>query len=67
MPAITVADVLVLPRLPRLDSADTAFRPVRRLTTAQNGVEGEGFQVRRAFAGVLPIELDPFIYMDAAG
>jgi redox-sensitive bicupin YhaK (pirin superfamily) len=67
MPAITVDNVLVLPRLPELDPADTAFRPVRRLTTAQYGVEGEGFQVRRAFAGVLPTELDPFIHMDHIG
>lgn len=60
-------DVLVLPRLPELDPAGTAFRPVRRLTTAQIGFEGEGFPVRRAFAGVLSTELDPFIHMDHIG
>ena len=54
MPAITVDDVLVLPRLPQLDAASTKFRPVRRLTTAPSGFEGEGFPVRRAFAGVPP-------------
>ncbi|GGK85122.1 hypothetical protein GCM10012284_19300 [Mangrovihabitans endophyticus] len=31
MPAITVDDVLVLPRLPRLDPATTTVRPVHRL------------------------------------
>jgi redox-sensitive bicupin YhaK (pirin superfamily) len=67
MPAITVDNVLVLPRLPELAPAGTAFRPVHRLTSAQYGVEGEGFQVRRAFAGVLPTELDPFIHMDHIG
>lgn len=67
MPAITVDDVLVLPRLPRLDPATTEFRAVRRLTTAPQGYEGEGFPVRRAFAGVPMSELDPFIHLDQMG
>ncbi|SCL73926.1 pirin family protein [Micromonospora peucetia] len=66
MPAITVDNVLVLPRLPRLDES-TAFRPVQRLTTAPSGYEGEGFPVRRAFAGVPVTELDPFIHLDQMG
>jgi redox-sensitive bicupin YhaK (pirin superfamily) len=66
MPAITVDDVLVLPRLPQLDTS-TTFRPVRRLTTAPSGYEGEGFPVRRAFAGVPLEELDPFIHLDQMG
>ncbi|NGM11364.1 pirin family protein [Verrucosispora sioxanthis] len=66
MPAITVDNVLVLPRLPRLDES-TAFRPVRRLTTAPSGFEGEGFPVRKAFAGVPMSELDPFIMLDQMG
>jgi redox-sensitive bicupin YhaK (pirin superfamily) len=67
MPAITVDDVLVLPRLPQLDPAVTAYRPVSRLTTAPSGYEGEGFPVRRAFAGVTMPELDPFIHLDQMG
>ena len=67
MPAITVDDVLVLPRLPRLDPTTTVLRPVRRLTTAPSGYEGEGFPVRRAFAGVPVNELDPFIHLDQMG
>jgi len=67
MPAITVDDVLVLPRLPKLDEATTRHRPVRRLTTAPTGYEGEGFPVRRAFAGVPHSELDPFIHLDQMG
>ena len=67
MPAITVDDVLVLPRLPQLDPATTTYRPVRRLTTAPTGYEGEGFPVRRAFAGVPMNELDPFIHLDQMG
>ncbi|MFC7276894.1 pirin family protein [Paractinoplanes rhizophilus] len=64
MPAITVDDVLVLPRL---GTVTGAFRPVRRLTTAPSGYEGEGFPVRRAFAGVPVNELDPFIHLDQMG
>jgi quercetin 2,3-dioxygenase len=67
MPAITVDDVLVLPRLPKIDPAATTFRPVHRLTTAPSGYEGEGFPVRRAFAGVPVTELDPFIHLDQMG
>ena len=66
MPAITVDDVLVLPRLPELP-VETSFRPVRRLTTAPSGYEGEGFPVRRSFAGVPLNELDPFIHLDQMG
>jgi quercetin 2,3-dioxygenase len=66
MPAITVDDVLVLPRLPEVD-ASAAPRKVRRLTTAPTGYEGEGFPVRRAFAGVPLTELDPFIHLDQMG
>ncbi|MEU7908261.1 pirin family protein [Actinoplanes sp. NPDC049118] len=67
MPAITVDDVLVLPRLPQPDPATTSYRPVHRLTTAPSGYEGEGFPVRRAFAGVPTNELDPFIHLDQMG
>jgi len=67
MPAITVDDVFVLPRLPKLDAATTEFRAVRRLITAPSGFEGEGFPVRRAFAGVPLTELDPFIHLDQMG
>lgn len=67
MPAITVDDVLVLPRVGRLDEATTSYREARRVITAPSGVEGEGFPVRRAFAGVPYEELDPFIHLDQMG
>jgi redox-sensitive bicupin YhaK (pirin superfamily) len=67
MPAVTVDDVLVLPRLPVLDPATTSYRDVRRLITAPSGYEGEGFPVRRAFAGVPLDELDPFVHLDQMG
>jgi redox-sensitive bicupin YhaK (pirin superfamily) len=37
------------------------------VTTAPSGFEGEGFPVRRAFAGVDRRYLDPFIHMDQMG
>jgi hypothetical protein len=40
---------------------------VRALTTAPQGFEGEGFPVRRAFAGISKAALDPFIMMDQMG
>jgi redox-sensitive bicupin YhaK (pirin superfamily) len=67
MPAVTVDDVLVLPRLPALDPTATTYRDVRRVVTAPSGFEGEGFPVRRAFAGVPLDELDPFIHLDQMG
>ena len=66
MPAIT-ADVLTLPRIADPDPATTTQRRVRSVTTAPTGYEGEGFPVRRAFAGVPMAELDPFIHMDQMG
>ena len=66
MPAITVNDITELKRLPR--AADSAtVRPVRAVVTAPGGFEGEGFPVRRAFAGVDLTDLDPFIHMDQMG
>ncbi len=65
MPAVT-ADTLTLPRLAE-PGPDETERPVVRVTTAPSGFEGEGFPVRRAFAGVPVEELDPFIHMDQMG
>ncbi|WP_214408505.1 pirin family protein [Sphaerisporangium fuscum] len=66
MPAIT-ANTLTLPRVATPDPAVVAQRPVRSVTTAPSGFEGEGFPVRRAFAGVPASVLDPFIMMDQMG
>lgn len=66
MPAVTVDDILTLPRLPEPDAA-AADRPVVSVTKAPSGFEGEGFPVRRAFAGVDLARLDPFIHMDQMG
>ena len=67
MPAVTVDDVLSLPRVTRPDTATARGRPVLGVTTAPGGFEGEGFPVRRAFAGVDRALLDPFVHMDQMG
>ena len=67
MPAVIVDDITVLPRIPQPDPTVTTQRPVRSITTAPRGFEGEGFPVRRAFAGVDLMDLDPFIHLDQMG
>ncbi|MDZ7931419.1 pirin family protein [Rhodococcus sp. NPDC076796] len=66
MPAVTVDNILALPRISMPD-ATAVPRPVRSVTTAPTGYEGEGFPVRRAFAGLDMSSLDPFIHMDQMG
>ena len=65
MPAIS-ADTVALPRIPEpgLEALD---RQVISVTTAPSGFEGEGFPVRRAFAGVDLRTIDPFVHMDQIG
>lgn len=65
MPAIS-ADTLTLPRIPDIDPT-AVDRPVRSVTTGPTGFEGEGFPVRRAFAGATHADIDPFIMMDQMG
>jgi quercetin 2,3-dioxygenase len=64
MPAVTVENILVLPRVAEPSGAE---REVLSVTTAPSGLEGEGFPVRRAFAGVDLKLLDPFVHMDQMG
>ncbi|MFW0872506.1 pirin family protein [Rhodococcoides corynebacterioides] len=66
MPAVTVDNVLALPRLDT-PGPDAVSRPIRTVSTAPTGYEGEGFPVRRAFAGIDMARLDPFIHMDQMG
>ncbi|MFD4523735.1 pirin family protein [Streptomyces sp. NPDC058470] len=65
MPAVTVENPLALPRV--VAPAEAVARPVLTVTTAPGGFEGEGFPVRRAFAGINYRHLDPFIMMDQMG
>jgi redox-sensitive bicupin YhaK (pirin superfamily) len=67
MPAVVVDDITVLPRIPEPDPTVARQRPVRSVTSAPHGFEGEGFPVRRAFAGVDLGDLDPFVHLDQMG
>lgn len=67
MPAVSVENILALPRIPEIERGLLRERPVKSVTTAPGGYEGEGFPVRRAFAGVATAELDPFVHMDQMG
>jgi redox-sensitive bicupin YhaK (pirin superfamily) len=67
MPAVTVDNPLTLPRITAPDPASAIERSVVSVTSAPSGFEGEGFPVRRAFAGVDLALLDPFIHMDQMG
>ncbi|MGH3913012.1 MAG: pirin family protein [Pseudonocardiaceae bacterium] len=66
MAAVTVDDFTTLERIPQPDP-EALDRPVRSVTTAPSAFEGEGFPVRRAFAGVDLRDLDPFIHLDQMG
>lgn len=65
MVAVT-ADTLTLSRVHGARLGDVE-RPVLAVSTAPAGVEGEGFPVRRALAGIRYEHLDPFIMMDHMG
>ncbi len=65
MPAVSVDNPLTLPRVAVPDNV--VKRPVLAVSTAPSGFEGEGFPVRRAFAGIDHSRLDPFIMMDQMG
>jgi redox-sensitive bicupin YhaK (pirin superfamily) len=67
MPALTVEDITILPRIAEPDPVVARPRPVRSVTNAPSGLEGEGFPVRRAFAGVDLADLDPFVHLDQMG
>ena len=68
MPAVTVDDVAGAADHRRAGGPGWPRpRPVVSVTTAPAGFEGEGFPVRRAFAGVDQRYLDPFIHMDQMG
>ncbi len=68
MPAITVEDTLVLPRIPRPDPTSSRARPVGKIVSAHRQTEGGGFVVRRPFPGELSMaEADPFLLLDHVG
>jgi redox-sensitive bicupin YhaK (pirin superfamily) len=67
MPAVTVNDTLVLPRIPRPDPTAKA-RPVAKVVTSRREAEGAGFVVARPFPGDLSLaDADPFLLLDHVG
>jgi redox-sensitive bicupin YhaK (pirin superfamily) len=64
MPAVTIDDTS---RLERISRPSGRQRSIVSVTTAPKGYEGEGFPVRRAFAGVDLSVLDPFVHLDQIG
>jgi quercetin 2,3-dioxygenase len=67
MPAVDVPDWSKLRTFGGPMPEGFKARPVLSISTAPNGLEGEGFPVRRAFAGVSLATLDPFVHMDQMG
>src|ERR1700689_139095 len=66
MPAISVDNPLELTKAVKPETTDRPRR-VKSITSAPRGLEGEGFPVRRAFAGMNMGALDPFVHMDQMG
>ena len=58
MPAITVEDPLVLPRI-STPAPDAAVRSVDRIVDAYHAVEGAGFEVWRPFPGGIDAHVPP--------
>jgi quercetin 2,3-dioxygenase len=68
MPAVTVEDTLVLPRIARPELTSSRSRPVTKVVDAHAGTEGGGVPIRRPFPGGLSmVEADPFLLLDHAG
>ena len=67
MPTVTPQDWTALARVTSPRTPGARERAVKTVTTAPRGFEGEGFPVRRAFAGVALADLDPFVHMDQMG
>ncbi len=65
MPALTPADTTILPRVDPAEGEPT--RPVVDVVDAPSFLEGEGFKVRRATAGIDLSLADPFLMLDHMG
>jgi quercetin 2,3-dioxygenase len=67
MPAVTVENPLVLPRI-ETPPVDATSRPVARVVPAHHAVEGAGFEVWRPFPGGIDAHVaDPFFLLDQLG
>jgi quercetin 2,3-dioxygenase len=65
MPALTPADATILPRVDQAEGEPS--RPVVDVVDAPSFLEGEGFKVRRATAGINLSLADPFLMLDHMG
>src|SRR6476661_6828425 len=65
MPALTPADATILPRVDPAEGEPS--RPVVDVVDAPSFLEGEGFKVRRATAGINLSLADPFLMLDHLG
>jgi redox-sensitive bicupin YhaK (pirin superfamily) len=67
MPAVTVDNPLVLPRLHEA-SVDAVPRPIAKVVPAHHAIEGAGFEVWRPFPGGVDSHIaDPFFLLDQLG
>jgi quercetin 2,3-dioxygenase len=67
MPAITVDNPLVLPRVER-PAVEAQARPVVKVVSAHHAIEGAGFEVWRPFPGGVDTHVaDPFFLLDQLG
>jgi redox-sensitive bicupin YhaK (pirin superfamily) len=67
MPAVTVDNPIVLPRL-QSPAPDARPRPIARVVNAHHAVEGAGFEVWRPFPGGVDSHIaDPFFLLDQLG
>ncbi|MBM3933893.1 MAG: pirin family protein [SAR202 cluster bacterium] len=67
MPAVRPDNILTLPRVMPRPHEDAVDRPVVTVVTAPRMLEGEGFEVRRAFSGLDLRLTDPFLMLDHLG
>ena len=68
MPAVTVDNPLVLPRIERPRLPRPTARPVNRVVSAHHAIEGAGFEVWRPFPGGVDSHIaDPFFLLDQLG
>ncbi len=67
MPAVSVENPLVLPRL-EVPAPEATARPVAQVVPAHHAIEGAGFEVWRPFPGGVDTHIaDPFFLLDQLG
>ena len=67
MPAVRVDDISSLPRIAPTNIKEANERRATAVVDAPRMLEGAGFEVRRAFAGIDPRLADPFLLLDHLG